>query len=102
MKLLNFEISKPAVLAAALALADCGTTQYTQVRVPVPVECKEQVPDRPAMPTEALHPGTPPWVLQRAALAEIDRREGYELQLRAALVACTAPVVGASVQSPPK
>jgi hypothetical protein len=102
VKLLNFEISKPAVLAAALALAGCGTTQYTQVRVPVPVECKEQVPDRPAMPTEALHPGTPPWVLQRAALAEIDRREGYELQLRAALVACTAPVVGASVQSPPK
>lgn len=93
MKLPNFEISKLAVLAAALALAGCGTTQYTQVRVPVPVECKEQVPERPAMPTEGLHPGTPPWVLQRAALAEIDRREGYELQLRAALVACTAPVV---------
>lgn len=98
----NYSARSLMLATAALALAGCGTTQYTQVRVPVPVECKEQVPDRPAMPTEALHPGTPPWVLQRASLAEIDRREGYELQLRAALVACTAPVVGASVQSPPK
>ena len=46
--------------------------------MPVPVECREPVPDRPVMPTEAL--------------AEIDRREGYEVRLRAALQICTAPV----------
>lgn len=80
-------------LAAALLGAGCaGTPQYTRVNVPVPVECKEVVPDRPAMPTEALSPGAAPWVLMRAALAEIDRREAYEIQMRAALVACTAPI----------
>lgn len=80
-------------LAAALLLAGCAVTpQYTRVHVPVPVECKETVPERPAMPTEVLQPGVAPWVLLRAALSEIDRREAYELKMRAALVACTAPV----------
>lgn len=81
------------VLAMALLGAGCaGTPQYTRVNVPVPVACEEAVPDRPAMPTEALTPGVPPWVLQRAALAEIDRREAYEVKMRAALVACTTPI----------
>lgn len=44
------------------------------------------------MPTEALEPGAVPLVLLRAALAEIDRREGYEIQLRTALAICTAPL----------
>jgi hypothetical protein len=80
-------------LAAALLGAGCaGTPQYTRVNVPVPVVCDEKVPDRPAMPTEVLAPGIAPWVLLRAALAEIDRREGYELRIRAALEACTAPI----------
>lgn len=80
----------PAI--AALILAGCGTSQYTRVHIPVPVECQETVPDRPAMPTELLAPGATPWVLLRSALAEIDRREAYELKMRAALVACTAPI----------
>ena len=80
-------------VAAALLLAGCaGTTQYVRVNVPVPVACEEVVPDRPVMPTENLFPGVEPWVLQRAALAEIDRREAYEVKMRAALVACTAPL----------
>ncbi|HTH08693.1 MAG TPA: hypothetical protein VMA55_03930 [Acidovorax sp.] len=44
------------------------------------------------MPTEALAPGVAPYHLLQSALAEIDRREGYEVQLRAALRACTARV----------
>ncbi|KRA13965.1 hypothetical protein [Acidovorax sp. Root568] len=81
-------------LAAALVGAGCaGTPQYTRVNVPVPVECKEVVPDRPAMPTESLATGAAPWVLLRAALSEIDRREAYEIKMRAALAACTAPLV---------
>ncbi|WP_339385519.1 hypothetical protein [Acidovorax sp. sic0104] len=81
------------VLAAALLGAGCaGTSQHVRVNVPVPVVCDEVVPDRPLMPTEALAPGAPPWVLQRAALAEIDRREAYEIKMRAALVVCTAPI----------
>lgn len=80
-------------LAAALLGAGCaGTPQYTRVNLPVPVECKEVVPDRPAMPTESLASGAAPWVLLRAALSEIDRREAYEIKMRAALLACTAPI----------
>lgn len=89
-------MTRPALLLVyAVLLSGCASTQYTRVNVPVPVECKEVVPDRPAMPTEALAPGAAPWVLLRAALAEIDRREAYEIQMRAALVACTAPIEAA-------
>ncbi|EPD37968.1 MULTISPECIES: hypothetical protein [Delftia] len=83
------------LLLGALALAGCGTTPRVEVqtvKVPVPVECREPVPDRPAMPTEALADDADPFELLRAALAEIDRREGYEVRLLAALVACTRPV----------
>jgi hypothetical protein len=44
------------------------------------------------MPTESLTPGVEPWVLLRASLAEIDRREAYEIKMRAALVACVKPI----------
>lgn len=74
------------------ALAGCSTTEYVQNKVPVPVECREPEPARPVMPTETLEPGALPFVLLRAALAEIDRREAYEDKLRAALAVCTAPV----------
>ena len=85
--------SSAAILIAACALlTGCAGTKHVQIKVPVPVECKEQVPERPAMPTEALAPGAAPFVLLRAALAEIDRREGYEQVMRAALAACTAPL----------
>ena len=84
-------------LASALvltALPGCGTApQYTRVHVPMAVECREQEPQRPTMPTEALAPGVAPWALLRAALGEIDRREAYEVQLRTALRACTMPIV---------
>ena len=85
-------IKSTAIAIAALILAGCGTTHSTRVHIPVPVECQETVPDRPAMPTELLAPGATPWVLLRSALAEIDRREAYEIKMRAALVACTAPI----------
>lgn len=84
-----------ARLAAAIMLATltgCASTPPARVQIPIPIECREPIPTRPAMPTEALLPGATPWVLLRATLAEIDRREGYELQLHAALVVCTAPV----------
>ena len=81
-----------ALIAASAVLAGCGTARTVQVRVPVPVPCLEAEPARPAMPTESLRPGAPPFILLRAALAEIDRREGYETELLAALRACTAPI----------
>ena len=69
------------LIAACALLAGCAGQKHVEIQrvnVPVPVECREPVPDRPVMPTEAL--------------AEIDRREGYEVRLRAALLICTAPV----------
>ena len=80
------------VLLALTGCASVPRVELQRVSVPVPVECREPIPDRPAMPTEALAPGVLPFDLLRAALAEIDRREGYEVQLRAALAVCTAPV----------
>ena len=84
-----------AMIAVALVLTGCGTAprvEVQEVKVPVPVECREPIPDRPAMPTEALPDDADPFELLRAALAEIDRREGYEVRLLAALMVCTQPV----------
>lgn len=99
MKLTNCSIRQFAVLLGVLNLVGCGTVprvevQTVKVPVPVPVECREPIPDRPAMPTEALADDADPFDLLRAALAEIDRREGYEGRLLAALIACTRPIKG--------
>lgn len=77
----------------ALLLAGCATTPgVTTIKVPVPVECRETVPDRPVMPTEQFTEKPALDVYQRAARAELEIREGYEIQLRTALEACTAPI----------
>jgi len=97
MKLTNCSIRQFAALAAVLALAGCGSAPRVEVqtvKVPVPVECREPIPDRPRMPTEGLADDADPFELLRAALAEIDRREGYEVRLLAALIACTRPIKG--------
>lgn len=87
---------KTILIAAALALAGCTTIPAATVtKVPVPVECKEKVPDRPIMPTEELKTRpTKPTLdqLGKSRAAEIERREGYEIKLRTALEACTAPI----------
>ncbi|AVS80906.1 hypothetical protein C8246_05730 [Paracidovorax avenae] len=86
---------RAAVLVLAALLAGCAGAprlETVEVRVPVPVECREPVPARPAMPTEALRPGVTVDDFARAAMAEIERREGYEGQMIAALEACRAPI----------
>ena len=86
-----------AVLLLALAsLAGCAGAPHTdvlQVRIPVPIACSEPVPERPSMPTEALRTDASLDDFARAAMAEIERREGYEGQLVAALESCRLPVV---------
>lgn len=82
-------------LAALVTLAGCTAAPRVQVqtvRVPVPVACAEPVPPRPSMPTEHLSPAATIADFTRAAIAEISRREGYELQLRTALENCRAPM----------
>lgn len=98
MKLTNCAIRQFAAMAGLLALAGCGTTprvEIQRVNVAVPVQCKEPIPERPVMPTEALRPGATVDQYAQASMAEIERREGYEGQLVAALVACTAPAAPA-------
>ncbi|MDM0007206.1 hypothetical protein QTI51_17280 [Variovorax sp. J22G73] len=81
-----------ALLAGVLALggllAACGVAPVREVKVPVPVECRVDTPARPAMPTEALAPGVDLDRFSASALAEIELREGYESELRAALGQC--------------
>ncbi|RYF47321.1 MAG: hypothetical protein EOO27_37710 [Comamonadaceae bacterium] len=80
-----------AFVAASACLLGCQTAprvEVQRVNVAVPVECQEPIPGRPVMPTEALRPGATVDQFTQAAQAEIERREGYELQLRVALAAC--------------
>lgn len=84
------------VLCASIGLAGCAApapprVQVQRVNVPVPVVCKVHAPTRPAMPTEGLPDDVTLDAFAAAAIAEIERREGYEVRLRAALAACTAP-----------
>ena len=83
-----------AVLAIFYAaLTGCATTErLVEVKVPVPVECRETEPARPAMDTETLDPASTIDVQSRAMRAEIEIREGYEDRLRTALRNCIAPV----------
>lgn len=90
---------KDCLTTAALAalLAGCAAQsapRVQRVHVPMPVPCRESEPPRPAMPTEALDADVTLDAFAAAAIAEIERREGYEGQLRAALAACAAPLEG--------
>lgn len=89
-------MTRAGLLLSALVLGGCATAPRVEVqtvKVPVPVACREATPDRPSMPTEALADDADPFDLLRASLAEIDRREGYELKLVAALENCKRPLV---------
>lgn len=81
------------LMLSASALAACShNPPVTPGRTAIPVECKEKVPDRPVMPTDALKPGAKTDAYVQAAEAEIGLREGYEIKLRTALEACTKPI----------
>jgi hypothetical protein len=73
-------------------LCGCATAPSVPVRVPVPVECRVATPARPAMPTDSLTFADSLERKVKAALAELEIREGYELELLAALGICTAPL----------
>lgn len=77
-----------AVIAslAALALVGCAADPVPSV---IYRSCPEPEPERPTMPTEHLGTTTPtPDQFTAAAIAEIERREGYETMLRTALRNC--------------
>lgn len=89
-------MTRAGLLLCVLSLAGCASAPRVEVqtvKVPVPVECREPTPDRPSMPTESLADDADPFELLRASLAEIDRREGYEVKLVAALENCKRPII---------
>lgn len=88
----NPQFLKQIAVIAVLALAGCATKPITTIKVPVAVECRETVPDRPGMPTEQFTVKPTLDQYTQAAQAEIARREGYEIKLRTALVICTTPI----------
>jgi hypothetical protein len=74
-------------------LAGCQTFgPTTTVKVPVPVACQQQEPDRPTMQTDSLRPGVSLFDAVISMQAEIEAREGYEGRLVTALRACIKPV----------
>ena len=79
------------LLGTLVMLAGCPATLQA-VKVPVPVPCQATEPARPVMPTDMLLPGASLDRFAQAAIAEIERREGYEGRLVAALQSCIAPV----------
>lgn len=80
-----------AAAGLCVVLAGCGVAPLQPVKTPIAVECRVQRPVRPAMPTEALSLGVDLDRFSTAAMAEIELREGYELELNAALDTCTSP-----------
>lgn len=81
-----------AVAAVLLAGCTAPRVELQRVNVPVPVACQEPMPARPMMPTEGLRPPVTLDAFAAAAMAEIERREGWEIELLAALQACRAPI----------
>lgn len=95
---MNDVLPRTALLVIPVLMAGCAASsrvETMQVRVAVPVACTEPEPTRPSMPTESLRPVATVDDFTRAALAEIERREGYEILLRTALDNCRK-LIGAS------
>jgi len=92
-RIVNLICVQIVAIVNLLALAGCATTErLVEIKVPVPVECREKEPARPAMDTETLSQTSRIDEQSRAMRAEIEAREGYEDRLRTALRNCIAPV----------
>lgn len=80
-------------LALCVALALCGCAAKGPVYLQRP--CNEAEPARPTMPTADLLPVTTLFDWAKSAIAEIDLREAYEIELATALRNCVR--IGATV-----
>lgn len=88
----RYIVAVAAVGLLVVSLAGCETIpEIVEVRVPIAVRCEVAKPVRPRMDTEHLPLDAKVDVQSRAMRAEIERREGYEGELRTALDVCTAP-----------
>lgn len=81
------------LLVVMVALAGCAgqvepEPRTVRVEVPVAVPCRAPAVDVPAWATASLQKSDSLQTKVRALLAELEQRNGYEVQLRAALEAC--------------
>lgn len=79
-------------LPRALLLAACASTPLPgpvqEVHIPVPVPCKAPDVARPAFAVDALPLNAGIWRQMQALRSERLQRQGYEIQLEAAVKAC--------------
>ena len=79
------------LLVLTAALVGCASTEkivVKEVKVPVPVYCNIEAPEKPHFPyTDEDLTGDEYKDTQRA-LAEIEIRKGYEIKLEGAITAC--------------
>ena len=95
MRSLRLPLFSAALAAVVVLSAGCAQSpphvEIQRVNIAVPVACNEPEPERPTMPTEHLAGDADLDTWAKSAIAEIERREGYEAQLVAALTICTRP-----------
>lgn len=77
---------------AALALSGCAAPQQHGAQAPILTTCGATIPERPIMPTEHLSQNATLDDFVKSAIAEIERREGYEQLLLQSLLFCNTGV----------
>ena len=85
MKRRYYPCTALAIAACSVFLAGCAAKPQTRT---ITIPCRVVMPARPIMPTESLPVDASLDAFVQAAAAEIERREGYEQELRAAIGAC--------------
>jgi hypothetical protein len=75
---------------AILSLTGCAdmAPKVLEVKVPVQVPCKVDLPQRPVFAVDGLPIGADIWEQMKALRAERKQRQGYEAELEAAVRAC--------------
>ena len=96
MKSLRLPLVSAALAVVLLSGVGCAQSpprvEIQRVNIAVPVACNEAEPERPVMPTEHLAGDADLDTWAKSVIAEIERREGYEGQLRVALANCKKPL----------
>lgn len=85
-----FTVLFVALLGGCAAPTPQVVTRTVTVEVPVGVPCRAPQIDRPVWPLDVLPTDANDYEWARAALAEIEMRNGYESLLEAAIAACDA------------
>lgn len=76
------------VAASAIGFAGCAAKPQQPATVAIMKPCGVQTPQRPIMPTETLPADASLDDFVKSAIAEIERREGYEQLLLQSLIFC--------------